>query len=230
MSFTEWTVLPHDPIEKLASNLWSVSGTMPKGNQRRMTLARLGDGRLVVHNAIALDPGEMKEIDAFGQVAAIVVPNAFHRMDARIWKDRYPNAKVYCPKKATKAVNKVVSVDGDYDAIPQDGGVHAVHLNGMGGAEGVIEVESESGRTLVFNDAILNMQSRGPMMDLMLGPVGKPSVPRFMRWFMVKDKPAFREHLAKLAAGGVQRIIVGHGATVDRDTPAIVQDLLAQMR
>jgi hypothetical protein len=230
MSFTEWTVLPHDPIEKLASNLWSVSGKMPKGNQRRMTLARLGDGRLLVHNAIALNADEMQELEAFGEVAAIVVPNGFHRQDARIWKDRYPNAKVYCPKKAQKAVRKVVGVDGDYDAVPRDSGVRAVHLDGMAGAEGVVEIQSDAGRTLVFNDAILNMTPQGALMDLMLAPVGKPSVPRFSRWFFVKDKPAFREHLATLTRGGVERIIVGHGATIEQDTTAVVTDLLAQMR
>jgi hypothetical protein len=31
--FTEWTVLPHRPIEKLADNLWRVSGEM--GNVQR---------------------------------------------------------------------------------------------------------------------------------------------------------------------------------------------------
>ena len=52
--FTEWTVLPHRPIEKLSDNLWRVSGKM--GNVRRqMVLAKLRDGRVVVDNAIALD-------------------------------------------------------------------------------------------------------------------------------------------------------------------------------
>jgi hypothetical protein len=58
--FTTWTVLPHDPIEKHSENLWSVSGNMPGGNQRRMTIARCADGKLVIHNPIALDDAEMK--------------------------------------------------------------------------------------------------------------------------------------------------------------------------
>ena len=31
-AFTTWTVFPHKPIEKLAPNLWRVSGSMP-GNE-----------------------------------------------------------------------------------------------------------------------------------------------------------------------------------------------------
>jgi len=54
--FTTWTVLPHEPIEKHAENLWSVSGKMPGGNQRRMTIVRRADGKLVIHKA----PGAIK--------------------------------------------------------------------------------------------------------------------------------------------------------------------------
>jgi hypothetical protein len=39
-TFTTWTVLPHQPIEKLTENLWRVSGTMNNGTlQRQMVLA-----------------------------------------------------------------------------------------------------------------------------------------------------------------------------------------------
>src|SRR6266542_7018228 len=46
-----WTVLAHDPIEKLAENLWRVRGSLPRMTLKRvMTVARLDDGRLVVHS------------------------------------------------------------------------------------------------------------------------------------------------------------------------------------
>ena len=66
-AFETWTVLPHQPIEKLTDNLWRVNGRLPKGEtQRQMVLARMGDGRVVVHNAIALDAAEMAELEAWG--------------------------------------------------------------------------------------------------------------------------------------------------------------------
>lgn len=52
--FTEWTVLPHRPIEKLTDNLWRVSGIVGS-IQRQMAVGRLRDGRLMIVNAIALD-------------------------------------------------------------------------------------------------------------------------------------------------------------------------------
>jgi hypothetical protein len=230
MSFTEWTVLRHNPIEKIASNLWTVEGFMPKGNQRRMTIARLNDGRLIVHNAIALDANEMAELEAFGKVAAIVVPNAFHRQDARIWKERYPAAKVYAPKKALKKVAQVVAVDGDYDAIPHDDQVRASHLDGLKGAEGVIQVRSDDGTTLVFNDALLNMQPMSGFGGFFMAPTGRPSVPRFMRWVMIKDKNALSSHLKQLAdLTQLKRLIPGHGATIDKDAVVTLRSVIDEL-
>ena len=89
--FTEWTVLPHGKLSRLDDNLLSVTGElhMPVGDfPRRMTVARLYDGRLVVYSAIALDELEMQALEAFGEPSFLVVPNDIHRMDAKIWKDR----------------------------------------------------------------------------------------------------------------------------------------------
>ena len=87
--FTTWTLLPHKPIEKLEENLWRVEGKMPDGKtQRAMVVARKQNGGLVIHNAIALEETEMKELEAFGKPEILLVPNRFHRQDSRIWKER----------------------------------------------------------------------------------------------------------------------------------------------
>lgn len=224
--FTEWHVLPHDPIEKLSENLWTVSGKMPKGNQRRMVVARLRDGRLLVHNAIALSEPEMAELDAFGEVAALLVPNGFHRQDAFIWKQRYPRAKVYCPKQALRKVAEAVAADGDYDAIPQDSSVRVEHLEGLAQREGVLQVTSNEGASVVFNDAVLNMAHGSALTGFFVGPTGRPSIPRFMRWFMVQDAKRLGAHLRRLAeVPRLQRIVVGHGATVEQDAPGVLRGL-----
>ena len=63
--FTTWTVLPHQPIQKATENFWWVEGTMPKGFSRKMSVLRLGDGSVMVHNAIALEEPAMQELEAF---------------------------------------------------------------------------------------------------------------------------------------------------------------------
>ncbi|HZH03491.1 MAG TPA: hypothetical protein VEY30_06880 [Myxococcaceae bacterium] len=62
-----WTVLKHDPIEKLAENLWRVKGALPGMSlKRNMVVARLSSGGLVIHNGIALDEASMRELEAWG--------------------------------------------------------------------------------------------------------------------------------------------------------------------
>lgn len=230
-AYTTWTVLDNKPIEKLADNLWTVSGLMENGKtQRRMTVARMDDGRLVIHNAIALDLAGMAELDAFGEVAFLVVPNAFHRQDARIWKDRYPNARVVCPGGATKSVSQVVPVDLDYTKAPSDGSVRLAHLDGMGEKEGVLEVRTKSGATLVFNDSLLNMPKLGFPVDIFLGPTGRVSVPRFARWMFIKDKKAFTAQLTRLAdTPGLERVIFGHGRNLAEDPAGVLRAAISEL-
>ena len=76
-----------------------------------MTVARLHDGRLVVFSAMALDEPEMEALERFGTPAFLVIPSAIHRMDAKSWKDRYPEMKVIAPDGARSKVEKVVPVN-----------------------------------------------------------------------------------------------------------------------
>jgi hypothetical protein len=213
-------VLPHGPFEKLSENLWRLEGTMPDGRTKRvMTIARMQDGRLVIHNAIALEPALQAEIEAFGKPACIVVPNAFHRQDVKIYKDRYPAAKVYTPAKARKRVEKLVPVEGDYDAAPKDDTVRLCHLEGCKGSEGVLEVKSSDGVTIVFNDTLLNLPRLSGVAGFFLAPTGRPSVPRFSKWWLIKDKGAFVRHVNSWAKPDLVRVIVGHGKMLS-DRPA----------
>jgi hypothetical protein len=210
-TFDTWTVLDHQPISKVAENLWIVEGKLGTV-QRRMALARLADGRILVHNGIALRDEEMAEIDAWGTVAAIIVPNGYHRQDARIYKQWYPAAKVYCPTGATGRVAKVVAVDGNYDAVPQDASVRVFHLEGTAEREGAVEVHHGDRVSLVLNDAVMNVPKTGFPMGFFLSPTGIPAVPRVFRWFAVKDAAKLRGHLERLAdQPGLERVVMSHG-------------------
>jgi hypothetical protein len=215
-AFDTWNVFPHRPVEKLAENIWRVEGDLPQGDGTRvMTLARLRDGGLLVHNAIALEEQLMKEIEAFGTPTAIVVPNGFHRLDAKVYKERYPSAKVYCPAAAKKKVSQVVHVDGSYEDAPHDDTVKLTHLDGTRNGEGVLEVKSSDGVTITFNDAICNLGKTPGIMGFFLAPTGRASVSRMARWLVMKEKDPFRTHLGKLAeTPTLKRIIVSHGAMI----------------
>lgn len=231
-AFTNWTVLPHKPIEKLAANLWRVSGSMPGGEkqQRQMAVARMTDGRLIVHNAIALGDPEMAELEAWGTPSVIFVPNGFHRQDSAIYKQRYPQAKVVAPAGSKKRIEKVLAVDAVSEEAPHDDTVRLIPLDGLP-AESVLEVRSDDGVTLTFCDAILNVPKLGFPMGFLLGPTGKVSTPRLVRWMSLKDKRAFAAQLEKLAeTPKLTRIMFGHGKPITDDAPGALRAVVAQLR
>lgn len=227
-TFTEWTVLPHDPIEKLADNLWRVTGKMGDV-QRQMVLARMRDGRVLVYNAIALDDPRMKELDAWGKPSVLVVPNAFHRQDAAIWKQRFPSSIVVAPTAGRKAVGKVVAVDAIGGDAPHDDDVRPFELDGCL-KETCLEIRSGGEVTLVFSDTIMNIPKRGGFWGFMMAPTGEVSSPRFARMFMMKDKRAAAAHLEKLASTpGLKRILFGHGQPITDDAPGALRKVAAQL-
>lgn len=229
-AYTTWTVLPHQPIEQLGDNLWRVTGTMADGRvQRQMVLARLDDGRVVIHNAIALEEPEMQALEAWGTPAVLFVPNGYHRQDAAIWKQRYPGLQVVAPAGSRKRVAKVVAVDAVTEEAPGDARVRLRPLDGLP-AESVLEVTTGDDVTLVFCDAILNMPKLGFPMNVFLGPTGQVSAPRVVRWLALKDKRAFARQVEALAATpGLRRVLVGHGTPITDDPAGALRRVVRQL-
>jgi hypothetical protein len=222
---TSWNVLPHLPIEKLEPNLWRVQGTMQgMALKRVMALVKLDDGRVVVHSAISLDDASMAELEAWGTPAVLLVPNAYHRIDAPAWVERYPGIQVWCPKGGRKKIEEVVRVDGVYDDLDLGEDITVEYLDGIKKVEGVVIVRSESGTTLVFNDALFNMPHATGLAGFILRYItqstGGPRVSRLFRLFAVKDRNALADHFERLAGiPDLVRLIVSHHRVIT-DQPA----------
>jgi hypothetical protein len=222
---TTWTVIGHRPIEKLSSRVWRVEGDLPNMPLKRvMTIVRRSDGQLVVHNAIALEDAAMKEIEAWGPIAFLLVPNGYHRLDAPAFAARYPGARVLAPPGSRDKVAEVVEGVGVYAEMPADAAVRLGLLDGVGEAEGYLTVEDETGTTLVLNDAVFNMPHvhgmQGFVLKHLTQSTGGPRVSRVGRFFLVKDKAAFVAQLHRLAeTPKLVRVIVSHHETIT-DRPA----------
>lgn len=226
---TTWSVLPHRPIEKLTENLWRVEGDVPNMPLKRvMTVVKRSDGTLLVHNAIALDPAAMAELDGWGKVRYVIVPNGFHRLDAPRFQQRYPEAGIYCPSGSRKKVEEVVAVKGTYEELPADSAVAVNMLDGVGAVEGFMLVKSADGSTLVFNDVLFDMPHGSGFQGFVFKHLTKSSGPLHMtrigRMFIVKDRAAVRSHLLRLAeTPSLRRIIVSHHRTVTENAAAALK-------
>lgn len=219
--FSEWKVGEHGPTQRLESNLWRVEGEVARTKLRRvMTVVKMLDGGLLVHSPIALVEPQMRELEAWGTIRYVVVPNAYHRLDVARFKYRYPDAQVVCPKAARKRVSEMAPVDITYDVFPNDDTVVLRHLDGTNESEGVLTVKHRSTSSVVLNDLVFNMPHQPSFMGWMLRYVtkssGGPVISRVARWLIIKDKRAVVQELKALAATpGLARVIVSHHKVID---------------
>jgi hypothetical protein len=224
----EWTVKPHGPLAQVDDGIWTVTGDlhMPLTPlQRRMTIVRLNDGALVIYSAIALAEPEMKRIEEAGRPAFLVVPGKFHRLDARIWKQRYPQMKVLAPTAAREAAEEAVHVDAtDYDF--NDASVKLATVGGTSGFEVALMVRRPSGTTLIVNDIIGNMPSdSGLVLRLMRFAGEEPHIPLPIKMGF-KDKEGLRDQLLGWAREpNLKRILVSHGDPIEGDVAGKLRNL-----
>jgi hypothetical protein len=233
MLHDDWKVFPHGPVERIDEGILSVDGEirMPLGRfPRRMTVVALRDGRTVVFSPVCLNERGMRDIETLGTPAFMVVPNGFHRLDARPWKKRYPDITVICPPGARERVEKAVRVDAVSDTF-EDDAVRFSIVDGMREAEGALIVRRDAGATLILNDVISNVRhpkgiGANVMARLFGFGVKRPRMAREVRWFFVGDKRTVARQLREWAAiPDLRRLIVSHGDVIDRSPQEVLRSV-----
>lgn len=235
--FEHWKVLPHDALVELEDGILTVTGDIPMPLahlKRRMTIVRLADRRLVIYSAIALDEDEMSRIESYGTPAFLVVPSDLHRMDARIWKERYPSLQVVAPEGAREKVEEVVPVDTTAPDFG-DPGVKFVTVPGVEGHEAALVVKTARGTTLVLNDLVGNIHDAHGIGGWILKKAGfagdAPQVPRVVKKKIVEDERALGAQLEEWAGlPSLSRIIVSHGDLIESDPGGTLRDLARSLR
>jgi len=229
----EWTVFPHGPVERVDDGILSVEGEihMPLGRfPRRMTVVALTGGRTVVFSPVCLNERAMRDVESLGTPAFMVVPNGFHRLDARPWKTRYPEIIVICPPGARTRVEQAVPVDATTDVLA-DPDADFLIAGGMGEAEGALLVRREAGATLILNDLISNVRHpRGLGANIMARLFGfgvnGPQMAREVRWLFVKDRAALAAQLRRWAQiEDLRRLIVSHGDIIGDQPRETLRDI-----
>jgi hypothetical protein len=231
-----WTVMPHGRLTQIEENLLSVTGELQlplTPVTRRMTAARLNDGRLVIYSAIALREAEMKALEAYGRPSFLIVPSALHRMDAKIWKDRYPDIQVIAPEGARAKVEEVVHVDAAR-ADFGDPNVVLTEVAGTHGNEAALVVRNAAGVTLVLNDLIGNIRDPRGFSGWLLRVAGfagdRPQIPRVVKRKLVQNSTALRDQLLEWSGlEALKRIIVSHGSPIEDQPRAVLRTLAASL-
>jgi hypothetical protein len=198
-----------------------------------MTVVRISGGRLVIYSAIALDPAGMSRIEDFGQPAFLIVPSDLHRIDARIYKDRYPEMTVVAPSGAREKVAEVVAVDTT-DPDFNDATVKFVTLPGVAGHEAALVVHRTGGTTFVLNDIVGNIRNASGPGGLVLKAAGfageEPQIPRVVKQKIVEEELPLRRQLEAWADDKtLRRIIVSHGDPIESNPRETLRRLAASL-
>lgn len=231
-----WKVLPHGKPTLIGGNMLTVTGDihMPLMElPRRMTVVRLHDARLVVYSAIAMDEDEMIALEVWGTPTFLVVPSDKHRLDAKIWKDRYPAIQVVAPHGARAKVEELVHVD---TVAPEfkDLDVDFMAVPGTRGHEAALMVRSAAGCTLILNDLVGNIRDAkgfGGWLLRLAGFAGdEPHIPSVVKMMVVDDTAALRLQLMEWAAlPTLMRIVVSHGDVIKDNPRQVLRDLAASL-
>jgi hypothetical protein len=228
----EWTVLPHGELIAIEPSILTVTGTvdMPVGTfERRMTVVRLAGGNLAIYSPMALSESQMMRLEELGRPAFIIVPGSHHRLDAKIWKDRYPGAKVVASAGAREAVEEVVAVD---NAAPDFGDPNVAFFTvpGTSRDEAALTIKSDGGTTLILNDILANVQNAkgiNGVIAYVFGFAGKPpKIPLPEKLSIIDDKKALAAQLREWAdMPTLKRIVVSHGEIIDTDPAGVLRDV-----
>ena len=230
--FEQWTVLPHGKLGQIDENILTVVGQihMPLMDlPRRMTVVRLVDAGLVIFSAIALDEDEMSALEAYGRPAVLIVPSDKHRLDAKTWKDRYPEMRVVAPEGARAKVEETVPVD---TAAPRfdDPNVQFVTVPGTRDREAALVVRTPNGTSLVLNDVVGNIRDAagfGGWLLHLAGFAGKDAqIPAVVKMAVIENTKALRSQLLQWAEiDSLVRVLVSHGSPIEDNPRQVLREL-----
>jgi hypothetical protein len=192
----------------------------------RTTLVRRG-GRVLVHSPLAIDDARAAEIEALGEVDAIVAPSKIHFLFLEKAIARWPRARVWGARGLETKAKGVA-----FEPLPPSGAMEGLCVRKI---EGFPYIEEhvflhEPSRTLVVTDLVFNVhEARGIGMPLYLRMVGAwKKTAQSVLWRMLsRDKPAAKRTVADVLAWEIDRVVMAHGDPFEGEAKATLCAALA---
>lgn len=186
----------------------------------RMTIVQLQGGGLFVHSPVPLQAELREEIDTLGPVRAIVAPSRFHHMSVGAWAEAYPEAVVCaCPglqeKRPDLRWHRILS---DTPEPEWQGDLEQVFF-GARSLENEVVFFHTATRTLICADMVFNLAHHSSWFTRLVAFLfgnWKPGATLLER-FLIRDRTAAREQIARMLAWNPERIILAHGDIVEHN-------------
>ena len=212
-------------IEELGPGIWTLAAPLKLAGVdfgTRMTIVRIGGDGLVLISPCPIDDALAAEIQALGQVRAVIAPNAFHYLYFVDATERYPDAGRYLAegvaKKLRSAPAGAVTLSAEADPLWK-ADLEQCKLEGAPKTNEVVFFHPAS-QTLILTDLCFNFNpapSGWPGIFLrIVGAHGRLAVSRLMRT-LLKDRKKVRPIIERILEWDFEQIVVTHGAIVMRN-------------
>ncbi len=179
----------------------------------RMTLLTLADGGLLMHSPIPVDAALRREIDAIGEVRAIVAPSTFHHLFVADAQRAYPDVPTY-------AVAGLAKKRRDLHFQPLVDNIWAEEIDRVTVGNRVmreIVMLHRASRTLIAVDLVENFRDETPGTDRVLrawiklfGMWNKPRPAPELR-LLTFDRASARVAVEQILSWDFDRMVIAHG-------------------
>lgn len=209
-------------IERFADGLW----VMPRLQKfwgvetgTRTTIAKLRDGSLFVHCPVALDEETRAEVDALGEVRAVVAPSVFHHLYVGDWMRAYPRATFWaCPGLEKKRSDLAWTGTIDDGPLPEwSDDLDQAPLTAR--FEHEVVFFHKKTRTLVCADALLNLSKHASRVTRAVARAMGNTAPGkgWVERFTIRDRALGRRQADRILEWDIDGIILAHGDLVAHD-------------
>jgi len=224
-------------VEELAPGIWTVATPLKLAGAEfgtRMTIIRIGEDGLVLIAPCPIDDALAAELDLLGTVRALIAPNAFHHFYFLDAAKRYPEAARFLAQGVAEKLGEVpagvVTLSTEPDVL-WEAELEQCRMEGAPSSNEAIFYHRSS-RTLILTDLCFNFTPAptgwlGIFLRL-AGAHGRLAVSRLMR-FILKDREKVRSVIARILDWDFDRIIVAHGAIVERDGHRLFREATADL-
>ena len=219
----------------VSEDIWAVETpiSLPGGvrMKTRMTVIRLGDGRLLLHSPVAMDDALLRALVSLGPVGYLVAPNRFHHLRMPHAARRFPEAAVFGAPGLREKVRGLRVDEVLSDDVPAEW-ASELSQTLVEGAPEMSEVAffHKKSRTLVVSDLLFNIvEPEGfatKMVLTLMGTAGRLAKSRLW-WKFTNDKNSFGASVKKIMEWDFDRLIMAHGDIVEHDAKPRATHLLS---
>jgi hypothetical protein len=219
-------VADYAPLPRIvADGIWVVDRRLRMGGvtmPTRMTVVRLRTGGLLLHSPVRLDAPTREGIASLGRVDALVAPNSFHYLFLGEHAAAHPTATVHLAPglRERRPELSAGTVLGDEPPAAWAADVEQLVFGPIRGLSEVVFFHRATA-TLILTDLAFGLAGPRSLLERtawrIMG-VGRSFGPsRTGRLIFLRDAKWSAPLLSRILAWPFERIVVAHGAIVERD-------------